>query len=245
VYSSVAASRNGYASASSQHSALPRTIPITNSTQVPSNQKKHMFMMEGNVGSGKTTIASELEKVLKSLNLNMTVINESTDKYCKKGCSIKDAVNRVKTQLRKLSSVTTEYVVVIIDTCNDKGSGKVVFDYNFSNWNIHNVRPNFDQNNIRGYLEWSLRNVLNRPLHSCTTMHYLNPISASVDICVKVHTDKGKNLFGQRFVKVSSHSTKEQILTEINNGADVYQTYLDQHHIIDVKIQELIDLILN
>ena len=227
-----------------------RTVPrlatqvASASTPVP-NQKKILFKMRGNVGSGKSTYAAMFQQKLESLGLNMTVFNEGTDKYCKMGVQIKDSANRVKAQLGKLSSVTTEYVVVIIDTCDDKGSGSSVFNYNFSDWTIHTVMPNYDSENIRGYLEWSLQNVLTRPLHSSTTMFYLNPVSASVDICLKVHTDKGRNLFNNRFVKVYSHLTKDQILSEIKSGAETYQIYLDQHHVRDTKIDELVTKVVN
>jgi hypothetical protein len=242
VYSSQITSR-GYISQPSNQ--FRPTVQVASSSQAQSNQKKILFMMEGNVGSGKSTYATMLQQKLESLGLDMTVVNESTDKYCKMGIHIKDAANRVKMALRKLSSITTEYLVVIIDTCNDRGSGRVIFDYNFSDWIVYNVRPNFDQEKIRGYLEWSLRNVLSRPMHSSTTMHYLNPVSASVDICLKVHSDKGRNLFGNRFVKVYTRTTKDQILEEINNGADAYQEYLDQDHVLDIKIAELVNKVID
>ena len=242
--------RGGYASTPS-HTPVP-VSPLTraptqvaSSSQAPSTQKKILFKMRGDVGTGKSTYAYELQQKLESLGLSMTVINESTDKYCKMGVQIKDAAGRVKAQMRKLNQVVTEYLVVIIDTCDDKGSGNIVFDYNFSDWTIHTVMPNFDQDNIRGYLEWSLRNVLNRPLHSSTTMFYLNPVSASVDVCLKVHSDKGRNLFGNRFVKVYSHITKDQILEEIREGADNYQAYLDREHARDIKIAELVNKVVD
>ena len=247
VYGSGAVARGGYAGSSSQTSSFapPTREPAQVATSSLSKQNKHLFKMEGDVGAGKTTTANAFEQTLNSLGLNITVFNVSTDMHCKKGVNPKGAVNNVKAQLKKLSSVTTEYVVVIIDTCNDKGSGKVVFDFDFSGWTIHTVRPNFDKDNIGGYLRWSLRNVLNRGMHNSTTLFYLNPVAASTEVCLKVHTEKGQNLFGRNFEKVYYHVSKDQILEEIQVGANAYQAYLDKEHVLDVKITELVNKVLD
>jgi len=200
-----------------------------------------VIKLEGPVGAGKTTFSQSLEKELRKNGV--LCINESTDKYCKKGMPIKDAIQEVTKALRKIKKIDNNLIVVIIDTCGERKTGNVIFGYDFSGWEIHRIRPNFDESRIKQYLCWSLRNVLTRPLHTNNGNFFLNPVSAGVAICKKVHTDKAKALFGQSFVNVSNSIEKSDILNDIERDASEYQEYLNTCMPIDSEVQKLIAII--
>jgi len=215
---------------------------------VPSNvfrqsaiKKQILFVLEGTVGSGKTTFSQSLEKEVEKIG--GVCINEGTDKYCVNGMPIKDAVKKVTKVLKGINRIHNNLIVVIIDTCGEKNTGNVIFNYDFDGWEIHRIRPNFDESRIRQYLCWSLRNVLTRPRHTNNGNFFLNPVSAGVAICKKVHTNKAKDLFGQSFVNVSNSNDLYDILNDIGPEASEYQEYLKNCMTIADEVQKCIAII--
>jgi hypothetical protein len=226
---------------------IPTTTVFHNNASLGNRllSKKVLVIMKGTVGSGKTTVSRLLQEEVEKIG--GVCINESTDKYCKTGLHVKEAANRVNSVLRGISRINNDLIVVIIDTCGEgeRYTGNSIFGYSFDGWEIHRITPNFDESKIRQYLCWSLYNVLNRPLHSASTNYWLNPESASVDICKKVHTDKAKALFGSKFVEVSKKRNFHDILHDIEKDAIEYQEYLNCNLPLESSVKNLIDLITN
>ena len=223
-------------------------LSATTQEYVPSNifrqsdfKKKILFLLEGTVGSGKTTFSQSLQQEVEKIG--GACINEGTDKYCVNGIYIKDAVKRVTKVLKGINRIRNNLIVVIIDTCGERNSGNVIFNYDFNGWVIHRIRPNFDESRIRQYLCWSLRNVLTRPLHTNNGNFFLNPASAGVSICKKVHTNKAIALFGQRFINVSNSNELYDILNDIEREAVEYQEYLNTCMPIESEVQKWIAII--
>lgn len=169
----------------------------------------HLVLLEGTVGSGKTTFAQALEKEL--LTRNYTVINESTDKYCKTGIQMNQAVNNVSNAIKTKSKPND--CVIIIDTCGANITGNKIFFCTFEGYKIHYYRPNFNPSNINGYLSWSLNNVLSRKHHSNTTDYWLNPESATEKVCRQVHKDKAIKILGSSFTN-NYDSNNNQIVED-------------------------------
>jgi hypothetical protein len=120
------------------------------------------------------------------------------DKYCKIGMDPRTAQSHVKEALLKVAEIKSDDVVVVIDTCGEHTRNKSTkaFDVTF-NGKRFDVWPNLDKNNIRGYLAWSLRNVLQRG--SCTpdSNYWLCPAGAGAQTCIDVHKKKAKALLRQ------------------------------------------------
>ena len=166
-----------------------------NNKVIKGNSDCHLVLLEGTVGSGKTSFSNALEKEL--LGRGYTVVNESTDKYCKTGIPMNQAVNNVSQAIK--NKTKPDKSVVIIDTCGANITGNKIFNCSFDGYKIHYVRPNFNPSNISGYLSWSLNNVLSRSLHSATTDYWLNKESAGEQVCRQVHKDKAIKILGSSF----------------------------------------------
>jgi hypothetical protein len=159
--------------------------------------------------------------------------------------SPRDAVNRVSNVLKGIPKIRDNLLVVIIDTCGERNTGNTIFGYSFDGWQIHRIRPNFEESRIREYLCWTLYNVLKRPLHSRDSSYWLNPESASVAVCKRVHTDKATALFGSKFINVSSKSDLEGILSDIEPHALYYQDFLSSNMPIENSVSNLMNIIIN
>lgn len=221
----------GSTMASSNASSNTTVIPI------PAGKTRILVVMKGTVGAGKTTYSSAIEK--RVIELGGVCICEGVDKYCRTGASTQQAIYNITQEFAKISTIQNNLLVVIIDTCGER-DGNVIFDYNFSNWKKVSVTPNFNQPKLKQYMAWSLRNVLNRPLHTMDSPFWLNPQSASSKVCVEVHLNKCKKLFGKKITEiVSSNATKEAILTQISADADTYQQYLDQSKPLEQELQTI------
>lgn len=212
----------------SSSSVKPSSVQL-----LPEGKERVLVVMRGTVGSGKTTYSNAIQKKVEELG--GVCINEGVDKYCRTGIQTQQAVNLVANELNKIPTIQNDLLVVIIDTCGEKQSN-VIFDYDFSAWKKVVVTPNFDQKNISGYMAWSLRNVLSRPLHTMNTPFWLNPKSATVKVCVDVHLNKCKKLFGKGTKAITFSTDLNHILTEIESSANLYQTYLDQSKPIESEL---------
>jgi len=76
-----------------------------------------------------------------------------------------------------------------------------------------------------------LRNVLSRPMHSEDTLYWLNPVSAGVNTCIKVHKAKTQSI--RRFKNITIPTlnlneswTMEQTLDYLKTKADTYAEHL-------------------
>ena len=229
---------------SSQSSHITDTD--SSSSRFTSNQttnKRILIVGKGTVGCGKTTIFTELQKLVQSNGGECYV--EGTDKYTIRGVDPRCASSMVTSELEKAKKSKANLVVVIIDTCGINASHKM-FQVDFNGWTRHDIMvnlPDMNQKRIREYLSWSLRNVLNRPMYDSYSKFYLNSISAGVSICLKVHSDKAKAILQHKFVNVTSKYDKQSILNDINEAANEYQLFLNTCHPLEKTVRDLYQLI--
>jgi len=211
-------------------------------------QIKTLIIMKGTVGSGKSTHANAIQKCIEEIG--GYCINEGTDKYRKMGYSSQCAIEQVENKMREINNVKNNLLVVIIDTCGDKG-GNNIFGHNFQNWKTIKHYPNFiknDNNLFNGYLSWSLINVLNRKHSSQSTEYYLNPVDAGISTCVSVHTKKSIAVFGKN--RTSTSVTFElnkcgifnsERLERIKIMASKYEQHLNNNLKQELEVQKIVE----
>jgi len=104
-----------------------------------------------------------------------------------------------------------------MDLCNENGVDKYSFGFNFYNYIDINFYPNLIPDKFDEYECWCLNNVLSRSLHNENTNYWLNPFSACVKTCIKVHNAKA--------VGVAKKSNKTAINNLIKLKSDNYKKY--------------------
>lgn len=220
-------------------SPFENNINIIQKTPITkSNKKGNLIVMKGTIGAGKSTISREIQKAAEKQAYY--VVNEGTDKYCKTGMSMKDAVINVSKAFGTVETCGNEKVVVIVDTCNDRETGNTYFGYDFTGWNKIYVWPNYNKNNQKGYFSWTLRNVLQRGEVKEDSNYWLNPIGASVDTCVNVSYKKAQNLFGKKIPKVTNNSVMQLVLNDIDLYADEYANWLSQNMEMPKEVEKVL-----
>jgi hypothetical protein len=136
-------------------------------------------------------------------------------------------------EIRDFDKRASAYKVIIVDICNENGPSTQCFgiDTIALGYQSFNYYPNLDKTKIDDYQCWCLRNVLNRP--NCTERDnfWLNPVSAGVSTCIRVHNMKFagiKNLLGlsTRMVFNESWQNLAAMMDLIREGADSYAEYL-------------------
>lgn len=206
-----------------------------------------LISMKGAVGAGKTTFSEKLKAQVEAKG--WTYVIEGVDKYCRTGMQMQDAISQIKSNLQSLDYTDCSKTVVVIDTCGDVTPNyKNIFGYDFSKWTritaIPNLPPNYGNDLVPQYMAWSLRNVLNRPLHDADSSFWLNPESATVATCVMVHLRKCKIVFGNKtkgIIEDGAPMNKQTILDKINADADVYQAYLDKNINMDDEVTRIVN----
>jgi len=230
----------------SNTSAFNRSSLSASAQPEPTNTSTGtLILMKGAVGAGKTTFSNKLQKLIEEKG--MTCINEGVDKYCKTGMPIPNALNEIKQKFKSLDYAECATTVVIIDTCGDASPNyKKMFDYNFSKWTKITVTPNlehnYDKELIPQYMAWSLRNVLNRELHTSTSDYWLNPESATTKICVDVHSKKCKIVFGKKTKPIIPPEItlyKSAVMAVIEDNANAYQSHIDKNIDMDNEVQKI------
>ena len=234
------------ASAASATALLPPATVAASSAAVYSGaltKRGTLVIMKGTVGVGKTTYSTKLKERVEAMDGQCIVVG--TDKYCKTGMALPEAVARVKADILAINNLPDKkLLVVVIDTCGEKVTGNTIFDVNFTGWNKVNAWPNLDRSKMDGYLAWSLRNVLQRGAPNEASSHNLNPITTTTDVCVSVHKKKAQALFGKKIQSPASLGygrPKEEIIAIINSAADTYQAYLDATIPIDAAVEKFIN----
>ena len=161
--------------------------------QVSQIKNKILVFLRGTVGCGKTTYAEKFQKYVESKNTSTNRIMclvEGTDKYCKNGTPMKRACTMVGNSIRSALSANVDTLVILIDTCGQHTNKNNVFGVNLNDFTVHIIYPNYNDNDKIGYLAWSLRNVLQRTKPSVMSNWNLNPETAGIETCVKVHREK-------------------------------------------------------
>jgi hypothetical protein len=172
----------------------------------------------------------------------------NADKHLRNGVSGKDLQNIVRQEYNNFSKIRNKLKVVIVDICNETGTSTKAFNINFAEWNTIDFYPNLDIKNLNDkyfddYECWCLNNVLSRPLHTKDSLYWLNPVSAGVDTCIKVHNGKAIKL--RQYLKLSNSKNfnitlpQDEITKLIKDGSERYLKYLDTWK-LDEKIDELL-----
>jgi hypothetical protein len=202
-----------------------------------SNQRKYLVILKGTVGAGKSTFADRLKTVIEQ-NGGMCLV-EGTDRYCVAGHSIQSACQQVTAHLSAFKGADHPFKVVIIDTCGDRDTGSKAFNVDFRDWKLVRVYPNYTKDKMRGYLAWSLRNVLRRESVTTDSKYYLNPVSAGLKVCMDVHRKKATSLWKQN-VLLSSGSTIEEVIKDLDTEANAYADFLAQSMPLDQEVATLV-----
>ena len=228
-----------YAGSSSSYSSN-KVAPRTNGILV---------IMKGTVGSGKSTFTSKLKELCDEKGI--VCIIEGTDKYCKTGMSVRVAIPLVTKALLSTNDVPSDKPVIIcIDTCGEQSKPETTkfFDVDFSGWNRKDVYVNLNRNKLDGYLAWSLRNVLRRGAVTSESNYWLNPVGASVQVCIDVHTKKSNSL-----ELITEHSpapitssyglTVSSAIHMLNAKADEYEKYLNENDLSGKELSKIVSML--
>ena len=216
-------------------SASCTDIPYV-STSSSGNRNVRINLM-GITGSGKSTTALLMSDYLISKGLKVLIV--SADKWSKRGISGKDVANKVFGEILHFDKEQCDKVI-IVDICNEGGINNKCFNYDLSSYETYNYTPNFnkDKANFNDYECWCLSNVLDRTMHNEHTNYWLNPESAGVSVCIKVHNMKAKGI--KNILKIKSNPksfderlTVEQINNLIKDGKEKYDIIIKSK---DLKI---------
>uniref|UniRef100_A0A6C0BN59 Uncharacterized protein n=1 Tax=viral metagenome TaxID=1070528 RepID=A0A6C0BN59_9ZZZZ len=177
------------------------------------------IFLQGTVGCGKSTFAAGLAEAL-----GPGTFVASVDRHCvDSGLSMPNAIEAVKQELLQMDAK-----ILIVDTCGERTSTKNVFGLNISAGSVIRHRVNYlDRKQTRGYICWTLRNVLKRGNSTPGCGYFLNPVSASLATCLRVHKKKMVGVFGKKVVRqyypeLDSFMSKERVLSSIEDSANEY-----------------------
>lgn len=206
-------------------------VPIDSVTRetIDSEKTKILINMIGITGAGKSTVSKMISDYVSSNGGTCLIV--SADKWSKKGVSGKNMKNAIKRELTEFNnSHSSKYKVIVVDICNENGPSTTYFGYDVSEYRAYNFYPNLDKDNFDDYQCWCLRNVLSRSKFSESTLYWLDPETAGVSTCIKVHNNKTKGL--NKLLNIKSKLSfdeslsKDVIITHINTRAEEYATYL-------------------
>lgn len=216
-----------------------RTSIDTSNTNVFTNNKNILINMIGITGAGKSTVSKKIYDLVTSKGASCLIV--SADKWSKKGQKGKQLQNSILREIKDLDNKNTEYKVLIVDICNENGPTSNCFGFDTSEYTTFNFFPNLDKTNFDEYQCWCLNNVLTRPMHTESSLYWLNPVSAGVSTCIKVHNMKTnglKKLLGiTSSFEVNENLNMEQVLDIISAKAFKYQKYLAKKNLDDIVIE--------
>lgn len=185
--------------------------------------------MIGITGSGKSTFSKRISEIIAEKGGKCVILN--TDKWAKRNKKGKELYKYIISDMNELNISTCKLKVVIVDICNEKGISPQPFNIDFSNYETFNIVPNMIKEKFNQYEAWCLRNVLNRPIFTDDSLYWLNPVSAGVNTCIKVHNLKAKGVVNSYNIPSSARNfneklTLEQALELIENDANAYDEEL-------------------
>jgi hypothetical protein len=205
--------------------------------------QKFRINLIGITGSGKSTCSEKIKNLIIQKGGEVLVV--SADKWSKQNYKGKDLQNKILNEIRQFDGFNsgTKLKVVVMDLCNENGIVKQSFGFNFNSYTDINFYPNLDKNKFEEYESWCLSNVLSRPLHDSKSNYWLNPVSAGVNTCIKVHNLKAKSiskLLGINFTcNFDENLSLSQIKNIIKTKSDQYTEYLKTRN-LDEEIENLL-----
>ena len=205
-------------------------------------QKRYRINLIGITGSGKTTTSEKIIKLIENKGGKVLIV--SADKWSKQNYKGNQLQNQIQNEIKEFDSKPYKLKVIVMDLCNENGIDKYSFGFNFHNYIDINFYPNLVPDKFDEYECWCLNNVLSRPLHNLGTNYWLNPVSAGVEICIKVHNSKASgvaNLLGiKKTNNFNQKLNKKLILDQIKSKSDNYKKILNGKN-LDVEINKFID----
>lgn len=208
----------------------------TNAHNGLKNSNKILINMIGLTGSGKSTVAQKIHDLVISKGASCLIV--SADKWSKLGFKGKQMQANVFKEIKDFDDGPSEHKVLVVDICNENGPSTNYFGFDASEYTTYNFYPNLDKSRFDEYQCWCLRNVLNRPIHTATSSYWLNPVSASVSTCIKVHNLKRNAL--KKVLGVNSNLSFDeglsmvQIMNLIQERATTYETFLATKQLDDI-----------
>jgi hypothetical protein len=218
--------------------------PNVNNTSLRLKKNGLLIILKAVVGGGKSTYTAKLKEEYEKQGKHFFVAG--TDVYCKDGDTMLQAIEKIKQNLLTINDIgDDESVIVCIDTCNEHTTNKTteIFGVNFAGWNKITIWPNLiNRNDLKGYLSWSLRNVLNREATNSESKYWLNPVNAGVSTCIMVHKKNAIAHFGKKIPELfyGSPATKEKALELIKAEADKYALLIETQKPLDMEIQKIV-----
>jgi len=196
--------------------------------------------MIGVTGSGKSTFSNRIREMIEEKNGKCIVL--SADKWSKRGKKGREIGQCIRNEMKEFDRISQKLKVVIVDICNENGPQQNCFEIDFSNYEEVNFTPNMIPQKFDQYETWCLWNVLNRGNFNENTLYWLNPVSAGVNTCIRVHKTKASGI--RRFCNITSPTvnlnenwTLQQAQDILRKDADAYQEELKKTTIDDDIVQ--------
>jgi hypothetical protein len=216
-------------------------MTITSSTELCLN----LYELRGPTGCGKTTTRLMLRDQLVTKGYLVFVV--SPDDINKVGG--RNVKQQITDQLREFVETSRgKNRAIILDMCNERQSNQSnVFGNNLSDYKAVTIMPNFDkaQDDYRDFTHWCLSNVLGRPMHGPDTMFWLNPQSAGVATCIKVHNAKVDGIMmllniPNRGFGIKVTDNMDEVLATITAGAARHAHKLSTRPSIEDQMKTLL-----
>lgn len=223
---------------SSSKLGVPIDAVESNNTFTGATNNKILINMIGITGAGKSTVSKKIYDLVTENGGSCLIV--SADKWSKKGTSGKQLQTSINKEIRDLDSSNSEYKVLVVDICNENGPSSNCFGFDTSGYSTFNFYPNLDKTKFDDYQSWCLRNVLARPAHTATSLYWLNPETAGVATCIKVHNMKTSGL--KKLLGVSSglvfgeNESINSIMSKITSRANAYDSYLITKNLDEIVV---------
>jgi len=204
-------------------------------------QKRYRINLIGITGSGKTTCAEKITKIIENMKGKVLIV--SADKWSKQNYKGKDLQLKILNEITQFDIKSNKLKVIIMDLCNENGIDKYSFGFNFNNYIDINYYPNLNSKKFDEYECWCLNNVLSRPQSNLQTNYWLNPVGAGVETCIKVHNAKASGVAKLLGIKKTNNFNQKQnqanILGQIKSKSNQYLEYLKTIN-LDNEINNLV-----
>lgn len=201
--------------------------------------KKILINMIGVTGSGKSTVSKKIYDLVVDNGGSCLIV--SADKWSKKGTTGKQLQSSISKEIKNFNSIDSEYKVIVVDICNENGPSANCFGFDTSDYSSFNFYPNLDKSKFDDYQCWSLRNVLMRPACTPTSLYWLNPESAGVSTCIRVHNLKIaglKKLLGVTTgLSFNESLSMDAVMAQLSTRATEYENYLATKNLDNIVLE--------
>lgn len=195
-------------------------------------ERKVVVVLTGITGAGKST-TSELIKGM-VIQKGGKFHRVSADEKSKQGCKGKALQDSISRELYTFDREDSKLKVIVLDLCNENGVGNEIFGFNFGKYERFDLPVNYIPGQFELFENWCLFNVLSRERDTPQVSYWLNPVSAGVNTCIKVHN--AKTLAIRRLYKLTTtvenfndNSSMPQIIARITPKANAYAEMLKQY----------------